>query len=171
MIQPQSIIVTDTSLLINFLVIDRIGLLHGCGHTIYVTDHVLSEVTAHYPEQIARLQNAIKSGMLQQISVTEVKEIELFQQLTKTGRLGVGECSAIAVAVHRGFVLAIDDKRAKRHASSMHKHLRIIGTQEFMVMIIRAGLLDVPAADAIKSEWATRHSFILKIASFADLLQ
>jgi hypothetical protein len=53
----------------------------------------------------------------------------------------------------------------------MHKHLRIIGTQEFMVMIIRAGLLDVPAADAIKSEWATRHSFILKIASFADLLQ
>jgi predicted nucleic acid-binding protein len=166
----HSIVVTDTSLLINFLVIDRVSLLSGCGYQIYITDHVISEVTAHYPEQIARLKKALDANQLQQITITDQAEILLFQNLTKTRRLGVGECSAIAVAIQRGFALAIDDKRARKHATSLHKTIHVIGTQDFMVMIIRARLLDVPAADAIKHEWEKSHGFTLKIRTFADLL-
>jgi len=89
----HSIVVTDTSLLINFLVIDRVSLLSGCGYQIYITDHVISEVTAHYPEQIARLKKALAANQLQQIIITDQAEILLFQNLTKTRRLGVGEPS------------------------------------------------------------------------------
>jgi predicted nucleic acid-binding protein len=171
MITPHSIVVTDTSLLINFLAIDRIDLLYGCGHNILITDHVVAEITGHYPDQLSRLRAALDAGMLQQIAVTQTEEIDLFRQLTSSGRLGVGECSAIAVAIHRSYVLGIDDRRAKKHAVSLHKHLRIVGTQELVLMVIRSGLLDVAVADAIKDEWAKNHSFTLKIGSFGDLLK
>jgi len=167
---PAPIVITDASVLINFLVIDRVNLLHQCGHRFLLTDHVVAEVTTHYPEQLSRLKAAIESGMLEQLSVTEPDEVDLFQKLTGDGRLGLGECSAIAVAVYRHHILAIDDRRAKKQALAVDSTLTIIGTQELMVIIIQAGLIDVATADIIKSEWSTKHSFTLKITSFAELL-
>lgn len=41
---------------------------------------------------------------------TRPAEIALFGALSASGRLGTGECSAIAVAVHRRHILAIDDR-------------------------------------------------------------
>jgi predicted nucleic acid-binding protein len=167
---PAPIVITDTSVLINFLVIDRVDLLHRCGHRFLLTDHVVAEVTTHYPDQLRRLEAALDSGMLAQLSVTDPDEINLFNKLTSAGRLGLGECSAIAVAAHRHHILAIDDKRAKKQAISLDSSLIVIGTQELMVIVIRAGIIDVAVADGIKSEWSARHNFTLKIASFAELL-
>ena len=52
------------------------------------------------------LEQAFSSGTLEEIRVTDVEAVQLFAQLTATG-LGIGECSAIAVAVHRKLLLAI----------------------------------------------------------------
>jgi predicted nucleic acid-binding protein len=97
----ETVIITDTSVLINVLVLDRAGLLTGLSsHRFVVTDHVLAEITAHYHEQLQRLEQAFTDLILQEISVDKLAEVQLFAELTSKG-LGIGECSAIAVAVHR----------------------------------------------------------------------
>ena len=163
--------VLDTSVLINFLAVDRVDLLarHPAYH-FFVTEHVRKEVTAHYDEEVNRLNAALASNTLEEIRVEAIEELALFAQLTKEPRLGLGECAAIAAAVHRGYVLAIDDKVARRAALALSPALTVLDTQSLMLSLIRAGVLSIEDADAIKAEWETEHSFVLKIKSFGDLL-
>lgn len=165
-----TIIVTDTSVLVNFLRIDRMDLIAEHSHDFVVTDHVADEITDHYPDQQERFGAAIEAGVLKQQSVTDPHELVLFGSLSATGRLGAGECSAIALAVHRGHSLAIDDKRAAKEARRTDSELSIIKTQDLMVSMIREGLLNVQVADRIKEEWAKKHRFKLKFGSFAELV-
>ena len=83
---------------------------------------------------------------------------------------GAGECPAIAIAVHRGYILAIDDRLAAKHALRIDATIRIISTQDPMVSMIREGLLATEEADSIKRQWAARHRFLLKLDSFESLL-
>ena len=87
------------------------------------------------------------------------------------GRLGAGECSAIALAIHRRYILAIDDRLATTHARRADATLRILATQDLVVSMIREGLLDVAEADRIKQEWATRHRFRLIVDTFRELIR
>ncbi len=88
-----------------------------------------------------------------------------------TGRLGAGECSAIALAVHRRYVLAMDDRLATTRARRADATLRILATQDLVVSMINQGLRNIAEADRIKQEWATRHRFRLRLGSFRDLLE
>lgn len=122
----QIIVITDTSLLVNFLAIDKVGLLFTQPEKQFVvTDHVRNEITEHYAEQLQRLTIALNSGQLLEISVTEVVEVELFANLTATG-LGVGECSAIAVAANRGHAIAIDDKTAIKRIATLYPAMAVL---------------------------------------------
>ena len=96
-------------------------LIAGLPHHFTVTDHVADEVSDRYPDQQRRLVSAVHTGILSQLSVTTPDELSLFGALSASGRLGVGECSAIAVAVHRQHILAIDDRRAIIFAKSRGK--------------------------------------------------
>jgi predicted nucleic acid-binding protein len=166
----QTIVITDTSVLINFLVIDQAALLGRLSnHRFMVTDHVRSEITAHYPQQLQRLEEALTSQVLEEIRVTDLAEVQLFAELTTKG-LGVGECSAIAVAVNRQFALAIDDKKAIKKVSSLGYSLAVLGTDSLVVLLIRENVLSVEVADSMKSEWETNHRFRLPFASFAELI-
>ena len=51
------------------------------------------------------------------------------------------------------------------------KSLRILGTRDLVVSMIGQGLLSIEEADRIKREWATRHRFRLRLASFGDLMK
>ncbi|HXZ02544.1 MAG TPA: hypothetical protein VEI03_21305, partial [Stellaceae bacterium] len=101
-------------------------------------------------------------------------EVELFLRLAATHRLGLGECSAIAVARNRGYALAIDDNkalnRAFRAVDAASGSVEIVRTADVMVGLIRAGVLTVAEADRIKDDWARRHRFRIKAASFGDLV-
>jgi predicted nucleic acid-binding protein len=165
-----SIIVADTSVLVNFLRIDRMALIAAHSHDFIATDHVTGEITDYYPDQQTRYAAAIGAGIVQQVSVTDSETVALFVQLAASGRLGAGECSAIALAVRRGHILAIDDRRAAKQALQVGHNLQILTTQDLMVSMIRENLLDVIEADSIKELWATEHRFRLKIGSFRDLL-
>ncbi len=168
------IVVADTSVLINFLKIDRMDLLGRYPGRLLATDHVQSELADDYPEQRARYEAAVTGGLLDTCSVTDPAEVSLFGRLGPGVRLGAGECSAIAVALSRGFAIAIDDNRAikiaLREAELAGKTLIVLRTQDIVVALIRASALTVEEADRVKAVWEQRHRFRLKVRSFQDLL-
>lgn len=165
-----AIIVADTSVFINFLRIDRIDLIAGHSHDFLATDHVTAEISDRYPDQRKRFVAALDAGVILETRVSKPEELRLFGSLFASGRLGAGECSAIALAAHRGHILAIDDRVATRRAHEADETLRILATQDLMVSMIREGLLEVGQADRIKRDWASRHRFRLKLDSFRDVI-
>lgn len=168
------IVVADTSVLINFLKIDRMDLVGRYPGRLLATDHVESELADDYPEQKARYEAAMTAGLLDTCSVTDPAEVGLFLRLGPGVRLGAGECSAIAVALSRSYAIAIDDNRAikiaLREAELVGTNLLVLRTQDIMVALIRAAALTVHEADQVKAEWEERHRFRLKVKSFRDLL-
>ena len=159
-----SILVSDASVLINFLRIDRMDLIAAVSCEFMVTDHVADEISEVYPEQHVRYQAALDRGAVAQVSLTDPDELELFAMLAASSRLRKGECSAIACA------LAIDDRRATREAAVARLDLEIVRTQDLIVSMIKQNLLSIAEADAIKGEWEQMHRFRLTISSFAELL-
>ena len=170
-LDPPAIVVTDASVLINFLRIDRIDLIAGHSHAFLATDHVANEVSDRYPDQQRRFASALDSGALTLIPVAAAEELRHFAALSATARLGAGECSAIVVAVQRGYTLAIDDRVASRQARRFAPSLHIVTTQDLVVSMIRQNLLGVEEANRLKHEWSDRHRFRLNLDSFGDLLE
>jgi predicted nucleic acid-binding protein len=164
------VVIADTSVLINFLRIDRVSLLGGLSCDFLIADHVREEIADAYPEQQTRLAGAIDGGVLSVVSLTRQDEIEAFAALIGLGRLGEGECASIAFASTHGHAVGLDDRRAITEARRMNGAIEIVGTAELVVLMIKDGLLTVEEADAIKAEWESRHRFKLRFASFADVL-
>lgn len=167
----SSIVVSDTSVLVNFLRIDRMDLLGALPHAFLATNHVGAEITDSYPDQIKRYEVALASGIVVEVSLSSDKELELFAELSSSGRLGMGECSAIACAIYRACTLAIDDRRAIAQARRTSRRLLIVRTECLVTEMIRAGLLTILEADKIKEDWSTNHRFTLTISSFQELLR
>jgi predicted nucleic acid-binding protein len=167
----STIVVADTSVLINFLRIDRMDLIDHHPLRFLATDHVEAELTSDYPDQRTRYQAAVASSQLDTCSVVDPEEVALFLRLRPGEHLGAGECSAIAVAINRKYAIAIDDNRAvKRAIREVGAQLEVVRTVDVIVTLIRAGVLNIDAADRIKDEWAHQHRFRIKAASFRDLL-
>ena len=160
--EGQEVVVTDTSVLINFLRIDRMDLIARYSHRF--------EITEHFPEQQARLNAALADGTLEEKEVSGDAAVDIFRTLSETRQLGSGESAAIACAVASGYAIAIDDRAAANQARQLKADLVVLGTQDIMVQLIRSGAIDVVEADRIKDTWATQHRFRLSIASFIDAL-
>lgn len=167
---PSAIVIVDASVLINFLAVDRMDLIQRHSCRFLITDHVRHEVIEHYQEQFARLQKALEQGFIEEISVTDPEEVELFAQFAGMASFGYGECACIAVAIHRGYTLALDDKKAMKQARCACPTINILTTQDLVVSMITMGLLDIAEADALKNDWAEYHKFQIKINSFSELL-
>ncbi len=164
----EIVVITDTSVLINFLVIDRVGLLGKLTtHRFAVTEHVRAEITAHYTEQLQRLEQAFSDRILEEVRVDALSEVQLFAELTSKG-LGVGESSAIAVAAHRQLTLALDDRQAIRRVSGLGYTVPILTTETLMVLLIQGDVLTLDEADDIKRDWELNHRFRLAFSSFKE---
>lgn len=161
--------ILDTSVLLNFLKVDRLDLLtQHPSYRFSVTDHVRAEITQHYPDQLAKLEAAVNAGELDETHVTDPAELQAFGQLHASKRLGAGECSAIAVAASRQLPLAIDDKRARKHARAFASKIVLLNTEGLMISLTHEGVIDVAVADSIKLEWEQNHRFKLNFGSFAE---
>jgi len=168
---PPVLLVTDTSVLVNFLRIDRMDLIGRASTRFLVTGHVAGEIEyVLYPEQVKRLQVAIAKGSCEICCVDDEAALEFFGRLTETTRLGIGESATIAHALAIGAGLATDDRRAVSEALRMNDRMVIMGTADITVQLIRENLLTVAEANMIKDDWAANHRFKLKFASFAELL-
>lgn len=170
-----SIVVADTSVIINFLRVDRMDLIGRHPASFIATNHVAEEIADAYPEQQDRYAFALRTGYLGEERVDDPREVELFLRLGATGRLGAGERSAIAVALTRNCDLAIDDtraiNRALREAGCSGRPLKIVRTQDIVVTLIRAGDITIEIADVIKETWASQHRFRLRFNSFRDIVR
>jgi predicted nucleic acid-binding protein len=165
-------VVIDTSTLINFLRIDRFDILARLSkYRFLATDHVRAEVTSHYVAQLARLEAALNSGELVEITLVTSAELSAFAAMQSLRVLGSGECSAIAAASVEMRPLAIDDFPARKKALAFNPTLRLLDTVKLMVEAIQGGILTVAEADVIKEKWAKNHRFRKShFGSFADLL-
>ncbi len=165
-------VMVDTSVLINFLKVDRMDLLGRHPRHFVATDHVEAEIEDN--EQRARYAAAVAAGHLETCTVTDPKEVALYMRLGPGQRLGAGECSAIAVALNRHHAIAMDDikavNRALREAGLSAVKLEIMRTPDVMVTLIRTGILNVAEADSIKDAWEQQHRFRIKAGSFRDIL-
>lgn len=162
-------ILLDTSVLINFARIGRIDLLARRPRCVFlVTDHVRAEVLEHYREQFEAVDAAVESGILTELAVTGAGELEDFGKLVAMKSLGIGECSAIAVAKHRSMALALDDVPARKKAVKFHSGLRLLGTEDLMVALVKENVLSIQEADSIKHDWEANHRFKLMFGSFAE---
>lgn len=170
------ILILDATVLINFLAVDRADLLGRLATPVLVTEHVVGEVSGSYAEQRERLAIALDAGLVTQIRITDLKELEEFAKLTsskpsKRRTFGEGECSAIAVAVHRGYELGIDDKPAIKLVRTRYPDVVIRQTFELVMELIRGNAVTVLEADRLKNEWGTKHGYILKhFSSFSELI-
>lgn len=159
----------DTSVLLNFLAVDRVDLLARHPRLRFVvTDHVRGEVTDRRPERLARFELALAQGLLTQSSVSDSAEIEIFVKLQRTSQLGEGESAAAAAAVSRKAPIATDDRRAKSLLTRLYPSLPVIGTADIVRDLISVGVLSVAQADALKTEWETQHRFKLPFRSFGS---
>ncbi len=167
-------VIVDASVLINFLRIDRMDLIGSHPGFFIVTDKVAHEIS--YPDQKSRYETALSLGYLVQQKIDDPVEVEEFLRLDLAhGRyLGAGELSAIAVALNRNCLLAIDDNRAVRDVlrkiGLSDGPDRIIRTQDIVVELIKRNFLALEEAELIKIDWETNHRFKLKISSFRELL-
>ena len=118
------LIICDTSCLILFDKINRIGLLRDCYKNVYVTPEIVAEFGKPLPDWI---------------KVKEAKNETLKQTLNQM--LGAGESSAIAVFFEiPNSLMAIDDLKARKIAKSLN--LKITGTLGILVKAKEAGHID-----------------------------
>lgn len=163
-------VIVDTSVLVNFLLIDRIDLISHLTDDFAITSHVPDEISTHFPDLNQSLVKPLRNGSIAELTVADPSELFLFRGFVSTGRLGVGECSAIAAAIHRRCGLALDRTRAHQDALSSYPTLDIKGTVDMMLLTIEEGLVSIPECDSFKLLLENQHGIRFNTKSFAELL-
>ncbi len=165
--QHTVVILTDANVLINLIHIGQLDLLRQLpGYRFVVPEHVADEV--QQDDQARRLAEAMADEVLAPTAITDLDEMALYTELHRT--LGQGESACLAIAVHRRFSIASDEKKAfRRTAIKKIGEQRLMQTQDLIVMAIREGLVTVAQADQWKRELETKR-FKVKFNSFQDLL-
>lgn len=164
--------IIETSVLLNFLKIDRADLLaQHPDYRFVVIDFVKNEVGTkpYYAAHAARLTKAIAAGELLEdgpAEATEPAELAAFAAMPSV--IGEGERAAIAAAYARGLPLAMEDRRAWNRSAALSSTLTRLNTEAIMVSLIKTGALTVGEADAIKVDWQANHRFMLTFGSFAE---
>jgi predicted nucleic acid-binding protein len=160
------LVVCDTSVLINFLIVGRLDLLSQNPEFVFlVTEHALHEVTD--PSQHEMLAQTVRQGQITAIEVNNPAELATFAELTRV--LGSGEAAALAAASHRDLAVATDDGHARRHVENRLGPGRILTTPGILLKAIQGRVLTVSEADRIKAKLESRR-FRMSFGSFADLV-
>ena len=162
-----SVVITDASVIINLCHTGHILLLGRITKFEFVvTDEVIAEVTE--PDQQRSLSEALIACALRRESISSPEELTTFAELTQI--LGTGEAACLAVAEHRKWLVACDEKRVfLREARKRLGADRILNTAGLYVHWIRAGVLSVGEADAAKGILES-HRFKLAFDSFGDVI-
>jgi predicted nucleic acid-binding protein len=91
----------------------------------------------------------IASGGLTEVQLQGPDEERLFVEFGAS--LADGEAEAAAIAVNRGFILATDDRKARRIVSERYADVRLTGTLELLhEWQSTAGPMDAEVAEALR---------------------
>ena len=160
----------DANVLINFLSVQRLDLLECLpGFRFVVPMQVVQEVChPDFPDQTALLRASLAAGRLREETSASAAKSSYFAEFCQVMDLGEAACLALAEA--RGWHVASDEKGI--FMGIAQKRLgenRILNTPGIMLLAIKAGLLQVQEADALKARWEPQR-FKAAFASFADAL-
>ncbi len=161
------VVIADTNVLINLAIADALPLLAQVPDTRFVVcAEVLGELTD--PAQSAGVHASIANGALSVVPFETTAELATYAALRRI--MGQGEAAALALAEHRDYSIASDEKRVfRREARARLGADRIVTTADVFVACIRAGAISIEGADdALRTLAANR--FTLPFASFRDLL-
>lgn len=160
------IVSVDASVLINFLLLDRVDILAALpDHRFVVSDAVCKEITR--PDQKDLLSDAFDANHLKRQENSDTNELRIFAKLTEV--MGVGEAACLAAAECRGWLLASDERglflRMARERIGEH---RVLTTPEILFRAITYEIITVEQADKAKA-YLEMHRFKMKFDSFGDL--
>lgn len=128
----------DANILITLLNMNRLDLLAGLkGYEFYVPDQVVEEV--HRKVQRERLREAIKTGWLKEIEVTDIAEMEIYAQYRH--RFGKGESACLAVGRSRKWPVATDDRAVKREVEAAMGKANLLDTGVILEVAVKQGVL------------------------------
>lgn len=138
-------VLLDNTVLTNFALVGRTDLVMRLWPTTACT----------MPSALDEYEAGAASGLLPpnawaELSVMTLTEEEIAFADSLAPRLGAGERTCLAVAVHRQGLLASDDLDARR-AARQHNVLRT-GTVGILVLCVRRGYLPRDQADALLAE-------------------
>jgi len=161
------VVLTDTSILINFLHLDRLDLLGDLpGYEFLVPDHVFEEIRD--PGQREHLEMGVRSGFFIILFISDLEEIDSYARFHRF--LGQGESACLAVALRRGYFVASDERGIfLRTAMEAIGQERVLTTPDLLVLSIRAGLATVEEADGWKAVLETNR-FRMRFSSFREIL-
>lgn len=166
-VTSTTVVVADTSVLINFIHVRRLDLFGALkGFRFVVAEQVVEEVTR--PEQAEELDSALRRGNVHRETSTDPVEIGLYADLRRI--LGRGEAASLAMAEVRGWLIACDERgRFLREARQRLGDERLTNTPGLILLAIRGGHVSVQQADEMKRLLETRR-FRMAFKSFADVL-
>lgn len=145
-------VATDTSLLLNFLRIDRTDILGALpGFRFRFLGHVIAEVTQ--PSHTARLNTALERSHLTEFELTDLAAIADYDALR--ANLGDGEAATIAAGACLRWIVGLDEKgRARREANNRVGEQGLINTPGVLVHAVRTGVLALQDAEQVRLELA-----------------
>ena len=142
-------IIFDTNVVSNFVLAGRLGLLrelypdNACC-TGFVVSEVLNGVRLGHLG-LEPLSHAIASGWPRQEDLATSAERQLYALISMS--LGDGESSCLALAAHRGYVFACDDRLARNEAARLG--VPLTGTVGILIKAVRTGAIELKEANAI----------------------
>jgi predicted nucleic acid-binding protein len=163
----RRLVLVDANILFNLAFVNRLSLLGALSDLdFHAPEEVLAEIVSERERTL--VEESIRRGHLCETTFSEVSELALFVELRRS--LGMGEAACLAVAVHRGALIASDEKRAfRREAETRLGPGRILNTPGLLVLSIRSGLLTIEEADEIKRALEAKR-FRMKFGSFRELI-
>jgi len=161
------LVICDTNVLINLAIADALALLARVPDTRFVVcAEVLEELKD--PTHSAAVQSVISDGTVSVVAFETTYELASYVELRRI--MGQGEAAALALAEHRGFAIASDEKRVfRREATERLGADRIVTTADLFVAAIRAGGMTIEDADAALRVLAVNR-FKLPFDSFRDVV-
>jgi predicted nucleic acid-binding protein len=151
-------IIFDTCVLSNFALADAFPLFRSLySQTAFVADMVALENLRGIQKGHAALtlvREAMGAGWLREVSCSTPEEKRLFETLSVS--LGIGEAASIALARHRGFVFACDDRAARKEAALCG--VKLTGTVGILIKAVRVGEIDLRKANGILKKMVS-HGF------------
>ena len=144
--------------------LDLLGRLPG--FAFVVTPDVLAEIVQ--PDQKRQIDDAVTAGTVRIEELSGSEALTLFAELRRI--MGTGEAACLALAFHKRWSVASDEKRAfRREALARLGPGRILTTPGLYLVAIRSGLISVEEADADKA-MLEACKFRMDFSSFRDMI-
>ena len=165
--KPPRLVLTDTNILLNLAIVDRLDLLGVFPDLRFSSPRVVFDEVLS-PRERSRVDRAIACGLLPEIAFDDIDTLALFSQLLRI--MEQGEAACLALAVQHGAWVASDERRAfRREAERLLGPGSVVTTPGLIVLAIRRKILTLEEADEIKRVLEQRR-FKMTFGSFAEVV-